>query len=423
MIVWILGLVLQVLTVPGSSQQYTISQRSVLILALDNYGLGNRLRALSDWYSVARLTNRQLLVSWTATHDCNAKFTSLFRRYPVGMDLLPFGISSNVGGQSMVRSIADASDMTYYFLDKSEGITIVNDRPLFDPDIDIVFTYHIGSRVLNSIPCIYYSSMKARFFGQLEPVREVQDIVESVWESYFMGYLVVGVHARMHDPLFDWAVVPPLVPKGLGAGTSGRQSAELFGEGASVQDFIRAVRGIMKHFNYKFGGSSDTSEASRSSVKLFVASNSVDAKHAIVDEFRGQALTIDIAKKSTSRNMTTGVQLALVEWLLLARCDMIVNSYGSSFAVEAAAMGNQFNKYVPIVSISNGKLLLLNVPHLPYCGNMLFLAAYSSKGVFGQYTEGTGDNRAVGSVALTLEQCSLLDNWGIEEPVYCMTTV
>ena len=36
------------------------------------------------------------------------------------------------------------------------------------------------------------------------------------------------------------------------------------------------------------------------------------------------------------RSSTEGIHFALLEWLLLSECSIIINTYGSSFAVEAA---------------------------------------------------------------------------------------
>ena len=38
------------------------------------------------------------------------------------------------------------------------------------------------------------------------------------------------------------------------------------------------------------------------------------------------------------RSSGEGIYFALIEWLLLARSSLILNTYGSSFAVEAAAV-------------------------------------------------------------------------------------
>jgi hypothetical protein len=38
-----------------------------LVLSVEQYGLANRLRALSDWYLIAEMSHRRLLVSWTVS--------------------------------------------------------------------------------------------------------------------------------------------------------------------------------------------------------------------------------------------------------------------------------------------------------------------------------------------------------------------
>ena len=52
--------------------------------------------------------------------------------------------------------------------------------------------------------------------------------------------LVVGVHIRIHDPMFDWAVVPPV---GVGS------SAAEFGHTATISDFHAQMTSIAEIYN------------------------------------------------------------------------------------------------------------------------------------------------------------------------------
>ena len=64
-----------------------------IVLVIDRLGLANRLRILADWYHIAVLTNRILLVSWKPTLDCNAKFTDLFDAGPEYLRVLPISMT------------------------------------------------------------------------------------------------------------------------------------------------------------------------------------------------------------------------------------------------------------------------------------------------------------------------------------------
>lgn len=91
--------------------------------------------------------------------------------------------------------------------------------------------------------------------------------------------------------------------------------------------------------------------------------------------------------------------LALVEWLLLARSDLVLHTFGSSFGEEAAYAGG-----APALGLW-GELLLLHAhPALPQCAHRLFLrGAKRRRGLEGAlYTEG---GRSVVGVDLALRPC------------------
>ena len=82
------------------------------------------------------------------------------------------------------------------------------------------------------------------------------------------------------------------------------------------------------------------------------------------------------------------MQFALVEWLLLAESSLILNTYGSSFAEEAALLHQR-----PLVSLWHGHLIHQRSILLPFCGHMQFAQAMSQTKLKFAYTEGTVDQR------------------------------
>jgi hypothetical protein len=336
--------------------------------------------------------------------------------YSEKLTMLPFRIPATKAGIQMIGSIARSLNQTAMFVESSNGIVLEHYAPLMSPGTDIIVTFHVGVRVLKNVPCSYYLSMKSRFLRELEPVQEVQHVVDTVWKNYFDGFMVVGVHIRLHDPVYDWAVAPPtqaIYSEGsfYSEAVKSDLTADKFGDGAGVDDFIRVLRGIEENFMV---GECDTSGkcSTRPVVRIFIASNSMDAKHSVIKEFPSSAVSLNLTYE---RNSTVGMQMALVEWLLLSKCDLIINSYGSSFAAEAAIAGHS----IPLLGITNGQLALVNTAYLPFCGIMLFHAAYSRKTKRGSYREGTKDQRIVDGGAVIMEKCDLLSNWGIREIIYC----
>lgn len=118
-----------------------------------------------------------------------------------------------------------------------------------------------------------------------------------------------------------------------------------------------------------------------------------------------------------SRSSGDGIFFALLEWLILSQSSLIVNTYGSSFAMEAAAV-----KQAILVGIWGGHLIHHSDKHLPFCGHMQFMKAYSQQQVpMVSYTEGTTDRRTLKSKALKVKICVHLQEWGLPE-VLCVPT-
>ena len=53
-----------------------------IIAKVSRLGLANRLRTLADWYNIAVVHNRTLLVNWIPAGDCNVMLTELFESGP-----------------------------------------------------------------------------------------------------------------------------------------------------------------------------------------------------------------------------------------------------------------------------------------------------------------------------------------------------
>lgn len=124
-----------------------------------------------------------------------------------------------------------------------------------------------------------------------------------------------------------------------------------------------------------------------------------------------------------SRSSKDGIILALIEWLVLAECSLILHTYGSSFAMEV--MENMLLSLVlklsrvcayvclyvcmmscgplqaafvhgrPLVGLWEGVAIYHQDERLPHCGHMQFLR-HSEQGVDAVWEEGTFDKRKVG---------------------------
>jgi hypothetical protein len=189
----------------------------------------------------------------------------------------------------------------------------------------------------------------------------------------------------------DWAVVPP---------QPGDSHAVKFGDGATLKDFERTMELVQNKL--------------KNNCRFFVSSNSDEAKQALLSRFPDAvALYGDL-----SRHRSEGLQFALIEWLLLARCDLVLNTHGSSFAVEAAMMRGR-----PVVGIWHGRLVHQHNLFLPFCGHLQYANHYvrthssNSDQTSFDYVEGTVDKRIVQGTSILVDMCDFLDNWGLEDVV------
>ena len=96
---------------------------------------------------------------------------------------------------------------------------------------------------------------------------------------------------------------------------------------------------------------------------------------------------------------------AIIDWLVLSRSALIINTYGSSFAVEASQVRN-----IPLVGVWGGNYIYTNDAKMPYCGHLQFIKHYSNQGIKTTYREGTSDNREIKATQLLLKPCGVLKN-------------
>jgi len=122
--------------------------------------------------------------------------------------------------------------------------------------------------------------------------------------------------------------------------------------------------------------------------RFFVASNSDAHKQQFLAAFP-DAVSIS---GDYSRSSADGMVFALIEWLLLSESALVLNTYGSTFAVEAAQRHMR-----PLVGIWNGHLIHHQSVYLPFCGHMLYAQAFTPSSSIRKFTysEGTIDNRSV----------------------------
>lgn len=355
------------------------SERYIFLL-IGRLGFGNRMKTLADWYKLAMASKRTLLVNWERTADCNMHFLDVFGG---SFDSLQFvsdeldGVTNSLEAVGQLAESAKLSHVIFSSQNCSAFWAKGNDsfmlaRALIMSEVQVIITDYDGALTVEGVSCQQYMTTESRFLNALVPKESIKAMVDDITSNYFSEQLMIGVHYRHHDPLQDWAVVPPLMNS---------FTATEFGEGATIDHFIE----VMKKVEAKF--TSVLSDGSKwIGCRFFVTSNSEEMKITLLETFPS---AVALAGPH-SRLSIEGMELAVTEWLLLAQSALIINTYGSSFAVTAAYM-----RLRPIASIWEGMIITYNNLLLPYCGHMQYVSCTSQQGSYSKYYEGTIDNREV----------------------------
>ena len=168
-----------------------------------------------------------------------------------------------------------------------------------------------------------------------------------------------------------------------------------------------------------------------SPVRFFVASNDQATKDYFIAHFPAAialAGPTSIGGERHSRATPANIRFALIEWLLLARSTLILHTYGSSFAEEAAARHK-----VPLVGAWADVNVLHHHTALPHCGFPQFMRAYADQGWHGHIEEdlrmpgttgtmdasgSTGSARTVTGKSFLILPCPMLSDFAIPR-LYC----
>lgn len=368
-------------------------ERRYLIINIERLGLINRLRSIVDWYFISSLANRTLIVNWRANRDCNVDFYDLFDNFPQDMIVLRHPIPMGQDSLEWVLSLSQRYNMTakllhdnpnqldggYLWGEKNMSIFASKELILSSSE-NILITAHDAIISIEELPCLYYFHQHRTVLSQFIPKLHIRQVVDQVMESYFINTIPIGVHIRMHDSRYDWEIIPPI------DGTR----AKAFGDGASIEDFIAIMKHLEQSNEYSTisttsGSSHDDSNQDKAKplIRFFVASNDLIAKGKVLKHFP----TAISLSSEISRETIDGIDHAFMEWLVLSKCSLIIHTYASTFAAEAAKL----NK-VPLISIWEHSYLFEESNYLRYCGNIQFAKYFSTNIIPAYYMEGEAVN-------------------------------
>jgi hypothetical protein len=315
------------------------SNEKYIVFRSERLGLMNRLRSMVDWYLVARLLNRKLIVNWRPSFECNVEFTDLFDAAPKDILVLKYDIPVTSNSSSFIERAAHRYNLSMKIID-TESNNLLGKRNLtffiskekcFSAwaNISLLVTDHDGRFVFEDVPCSYYLHQHSSILSQFKPHSSVVSVMNDAMKL-FTDTIPVGVHLRMHDSRYDWEIIPSLKS----------QYAQSFGYGATLEDFVGVMKEIENHFRFSgtAGDSDDTNNSTNQTlIRFFIASNDFLLKKEILKLFpTAVSLSSEISRESPA-----GIQHALAEWLILSQCSLILNTYGSSFALEASYYGKK----------------------------------------------------------------------------------
>lgn len=255
----------------------------------------------------------------------------------------------------------------------------------------VIVTDFISLVTIHGLPCQYYLSRRSAFLSSLVPLPSLQQTVDHLMDQYFGTYLPIAVHIRSHDQQYDWAIIPP----------AEGSMATVFGERVSLQDFMTLMRQIQRYFTIQDG------DKERSLARFLIVSNDQSIKQQVLAEFGSAAVTMT---GDLSRSSPEGMQFAFMEWLAISRCELVLNIWGSTFAVEAAAVHGK-----PVVGIWEGRAIHSNAQHLPFCAHTGYLIMYGQHKAFTTIVEGTEDKRQIKGKSFELQFTNSLQHLGLPQ--------
>ena len=349
--------------VGAAADSIAVPSTKTLILPVYQFGLANRLRLIVSGVILADRISHRLLVDWQPSLGCNVSLSDL-----IDADMMAdyFGVFDSEEGTSFIlqQLYAESNKDVYetqvkftnssHLLVASVGMEITVDEEAED------FLFRAQTTVLKSnsmflpanMSCEAFYLEKADVYSALldSVVPSIKDAASSVLSSLPAGRSpLVGVHLRAFDAEHDWNVIPPQPPSS--------PSAQDWADVSPTSLFTSTIKAM---------------HASNPSTCFLAFSNSRSAKKELVDSLPKNviySLDRDMPPGGSSdldsRSSPSSIQLAMVDFVLLASCSFVIHSFGSSFGEEASAA-----RTLPSLRIRRGGNIYGVDTDMEYCNNL-----------------------------------------------------
>ena len=276
-------------------------------------GLGNRLRALASAYNIAKETGRQLVIIWIPDVHCNAKLTEIFK---LNFLLKDTQIIDNID------EINEFGNPDEYQIGENgsvySGKLIYNYMTHKDHYIDDTSSndiYVISACILKNSHTNWHKESK--FIQHLEPVDEIASEIYK-FEIQYDIEKAIGIHIRMGQPM---------------------ETAVYENTKTWAQESQHSIELWRSHSHYSvFMKEMDRILLENPKQKFFLCCDNANIYDEII---KTKKYDIIYTPKTIYDRSCKQIQSAVLDLILLSKCQYILGSNWSSFTEIAHRLSNK----------------------------------------------------------------------------------
>lgn len=264
-------------------------------------GLGNRMRAIGSAHSIARATERELVVIWQPDDHCDCKLSDLF------------DYDGAVVEERFLKAAAAGGFDTYNYMDIEPGAQKHEDiNPKTGNDVYVRSAYVLNSQFMD------WDVMRA-FLQKLRPVDSVQELVKSVRHPNDLSAHVRMVGGSEHTDL-------------------AYESRDVF----TAAEFEEGERWRTRSHYANFFHRIDELLKEKAFNTIFVAADSDEAYRAFSEKYGEQVVWLERQLYDRSADQ---LKYALADMILLGHCKRMLCSNWSSFSEVARYLSPKRESY------------------------------------------------------------------------------
>jgi hypothetical protein len=273
-----------------------------IILPLLELGLANRLRIIASMYSIARKSNRKLVLLWQPTSDCMADFSELFSNHNLDFSIYSLNYEAKYATKEISEAISyfrEKNGISWSILSPRHFFVDIGEKYKYE-DHTMITVWTLGIHAPEGMHCSDYLHFKSSFYKALKPSPRVADMIGSLsLADLSNGNRVVGLHIRAYHTKYDWPVVVPLLDSNV----------QRFDQVTPLDSYINIIQSILSNYP---------------NTKFFIASNNIQAKEHLIKLYGTKIVTLKSnASLLEERSSSEGMIVAAAEFFLLGDPDYL----------------------------------------------------------------------------------------------------